>query len=528
MALEITGHPFWSLLTALSGLNDERERARLAATALPSLVECLLSGIVLLDDSAEQETPLIQSNGRVLPEPDTRCVVAELQSWVDGAVPHAPVLFGGGDGQGEVPFSLRALGVGQLVVARLTSLRRRLGTLVVGRGAGHPFSREEGRALCTIAEQFAVGVENLRLYQELHQHSKDLEVLVEKRTTELRRSEEERRALLEREKAYLREEIEAEHNFQEILGESSAMRRVLEDVRTVAPTDANVVIVGETGTGKELIARAVHHASERREKSLIKVNCASIPKELFESEFFGHVRGAFTGAFKDRDGRFQLADRGTLFLDEVGEIPLDMQSKLLRVLQEGEYERVGDERTRKVDVRVIAATNRDLRRESREGRFREDLYYRLNVFPIEVPPLRERGEDIVLLADRFLDRSARKLGRPRPDLCDDDRDWLRRHHWPGNVRELQNVIERAMIAYQGGDLRLEVPGAERTAPAAPTAGCVLPDAEIRRLETQNIRTALAQAGGKVYGPGGAAQLIGVKGTTLASRMKKLGLGKAGT
>lgn len=262
---------------------------------------------------------------------------------------------------------------------------------------------------------------------------------------------------------------------------------------------------------------------------LIKVNCASIPRELFESEFFGHVRGAFTGAIKDRSGRFQLADRGTLFLDEVGEIPPDMQGKLLRVLQEGEFERIGEERTRKVDVRVIAATNRDLGQEVEAGRFRRDLYYRLNVFPIEVPPLRQRVEDIPLLAAHCLELARRRLNRADLELSQANVQDLRAYDWPGNVRELQNVIERAVITARHDKLQFDLsppvgePAAPLTRDAAQSVTGVIPDAELRRRERDNILAALRKADWRIYGSGGAAELLGVKPTTLASRVKKLGL-----
>ena len=263
---------------------------------------------------------------------------------------------------------------------------------------------------------------------------------------------------------------------------------------------------------------------------MIRVNCASVPKELYESEFFGHVKGAFTGAVRDRVGRFAAADGGTLFLDEVGEIPLALQSKLLRVLQEGQYERVGDDRTRSADVRIIAATNRDLAHEVREGRFREDLYYRLNVFPIEAPPLRERAEDVALLAQQFLARANRKHER-RARLGDGDLDALRRHAWPGNVRELQNVIERAVITAKGTALQLDLPGSrrdvdvdmDRAEAGAPRRSDILTEEAMRDLERSNLLAALERAGGKVYGAGGAAELLGMKPTTLASRLERLGL-----
>ncbi len=334
---------------------------------------------------------------------------------------------------------------------------------------------------------------------------------------------------LQLENLHFREELHAEYNFEGMIGESAAIANVREAVQTVAPTDAHVVITGETGTGKELVARAVHALSPRYDQPIIKVNCASIPRELFESEFFGHVRGAFTGAIKDRVGRFQLADGGTLFLDEIGEIPIEMQGKLLRVLQEGEYERVGDARTRTTDVRVVAATNRDLRQEVEEGRFRQDLFYRLNVFPISVPALRDREGDVELLAAHYLERTSRKLRRPPRVLSAAEKRTLRAYHWPGNVRELQNVIERAVITDRGGPLSFDLPEGGTPAPtpsAAATDSDVLSEEEMKRFERDNVLRALEQTRWHVYGPTGAASLLGVKPTTLASRMKRMGLARA--
>src|SRR6266567_1444219 len=271
---------------------------------------------------------------------------------------------------------------------------------------------------------------------------------------------------LEFENEFLQDEFRA--SFGNSIGHGPALQKVLAQIATVAPTEANVIILGESGTGKELVARAIHDLSARKGRPLVRVNCASIPKELFESEFFGHVRGAFTGAIKDRVGRFELADDGTLFLDEVGEIPLDLQSKLLRVLQEGQFERVGDERTRTVKVRLIAATNRDLLAEARAGRFRLDLYYRLSVFPIEVPSLRERLEDVGELAEHFIKQASRRLGVPRPRLTKFHVQELQSYDWPGNVRELQNVIERAVILAKGGKLEFDLPHrANRAGPLNP-------------------------------------------------------------
>jgi transcriptional regulator with GAF, ATPase, and Fis domain len=291
-----------------------------------------------------------------------------------------------------------------------------------------------------------------------------------------------------------------------------------------------VLLTGETGTGKELFARAIHEASGRSRRPLVKVNCAAIPANLIESELFGHERGAFTGATQRREGRFSLADGGTIFLDEVGELPLELQPKLLRVLQEGEFEPVGSSRTKSVDVRVVSATNVDLDQAVKEGAFREDLYYRLNVFPIRLPPLRERGDDVVLLAEAFARRFARRSGRSLLPLGDADARRLEAYHWPGNVRELQNVIERAVITSRDGRLNLAraLPLPEGAPHAAEsgggeTPGRLLTEAEVRELERENLRRALERAGWKVSGDGGAAGLLGVSPSTLSSRMKALGL-----
>lgn len=334
------------------------------------------------------------------------------------------------------------------------------------------------------------------------------------------------RKRLELENEYLREEVTETAAFGELIGQSAALEAVTRQIDLVAPTESSVLILGESGTGKELIAREIHRRSQRSSRPLIKVNCAAVPRELYESEFFGHAKGAFTGALRDRMGRFELADGGTLFLDEVGEIPLDLQAKLLRVLQEGELERVGEERTRRVHVRVIAATNRDLRVEAEAGRFRQDLYYRLSVFPIEAPPLRKRKEDIPLLAQQFLNLTARKAGRPKLALTLAAVQRLQQYDWPGNVRELQHVIERAVITSTKGRLHIELPTITKVKSAQGNTtvdAVVRTDAEIRQMEADNIRAALRMTRGKVSGPGGAAELLGVKPTTLTSRIKALAI-----
>ncbi|HEX5138248.1 MAG TPA: sigma 54-interacting transcriptional regulator [Planctomycetota bacterium] len=326
---------------------------------------------------------------------------------------------------------------------------------------------------------------------------------------------------------YLREEIKGQHDFEGMIGRSERMAEILRDVKRVATTDASVLITGETGTGKELVARAIHEASRRRDRALITVNCAAVPATLIESEFFGHERGAFTGATKRRQGRFDLADGGTIFLDEVGDLGLELQAKLLRVLQEGEFEPVGSSRSRKVDVRVLAATNRDLEAAIREGRFREDLYYRLNVFPLRLPPLRERGDDVVLIAESFANTLAAKLGVRPATLSAADAARLRSYAWPGNVRELRNVIERALITSPEGVLRLEgmLPGPSSPPPGTKTVvtGGVLTDRDLREVERENLLRALQATGWRVGGAAGAATLLGVKPSTLRSRMAALGI-----
>jgi transcriptional regulator with GAF, ATPase, and Fis domain len=331
---------------------------------------------------------------------------------------------------------------------------------------------------------------------------------------------------LEEENSYLREEVTAASGTGYLIGESTSLRKVLRQIELVAATDATVLITGESGTGKELVARAIHEGSPRRERPMVKANCAAVPEALFESEFFGHVKGAFTGAVRDKAGRFELADGGTLFLDEIGEIPLAMQAKLLRVLQEQEVERVGDTRSRKVNVRIIAATNRDLKSEIEAGRFREDLFYRLSVFPIENPPLRDRREDIPRLAGHFVRAAAKRLGRKPPKLTAGATRQLAAQDWPGNIRELQNAVERAVILAQSGPLIFDAPAPRTPSPGTKAATPDVPlltRAELKQRERESIATALAQTGGKVFGSEGAAALLGMKPTTLASRIKALGL-----
>lgn len=369
---------------------------------------------------------------------------------------------------------------------------------VLGAFGRHPFLEEHFRWLRLFADQAAVSIANARAFEEIHALHQQVA----------------------QENAYLRAEVN--DNVGGLLGQSPVLKAILSQIELVAPTEASVLILGESGTGKELIARALHDCSSRARRALVKVNCASVPHDLFESEFFGHKKGSFTGAVRDRVGRFQLADRGTLFLDEVAEIPLELQSKLLRVLQEGEFERVGEDYTRKVSVRVIAATNRNLEEEVEAGRFRRDLYFRLGVFPLKVPPLRNRLEDIPILASSFLAQAAKRIHCPVPLLTRNNVEELKRYAWPGNIRELQNVIERAVILARGGPLHFNLHESADTViaglkPATP----VSTRAQLLELERTSIVKALEQSGGKIYGSGGAAEILGLRPTTLASKIAAL-------
>ena len=372
----------------------------------------------------------------------------------------------------------------------------------------------------------------------------DMMLVASKDVTERRRAERELRQTLsenarlreelERERDYLREEVNVAMNFGRIVGTSPALRRMIKRVEAVAETPASVLVQGESGVGKELVAHAIHMHSPRASGPLVKVNCASIPKELFESEFFGHVKGAFTGAHRDRIGRFQLADGGTIFLDEISEIPLELQGKLLRVLQESEFERVGDDVTRSVDVRVIAATNRDLEQLIVDGEFREDLFYRISVFPVDVPPLRKRGDDVIQLAQHFLEQTCKDFGRNVLTLTRAQAANLRSYDWPGNIRELKNVIERAVILSTGKVLRLDLSmlglssESNDVTESAVVSGEVMTEEELRDLQKNNIVKALHRANWKVSGVGGAAELLGIRPTTLADRIRTMNIKKPAT
>ena len=380
----------------------------------------------------------------------------------------------------------------------LTTVRRRLGVLVFASEQVATYENADVEFLQRVANQVAVAVENALAFDQI-------ESLKEK---------------LEKEKVYLEEEIRTEHDFGDIVGENAALRRVLREVETVAPTDSTVLIRGETGTGKELIARALHHLSNRRERTFIKLNCAAIPTGLLESELFGHEKGAFTGAISQKVGRFELADGGTLFLDEVGDIPLELQPKLLRVLQEQEFERLGGTRTIKVNVRLVAATNRDLAQMVAAGDFRKDLYYRLDVFPIVLPPLRERRDDIPRLVRHFTQKFARRMGRKIETIPAEALEALTVYPWPGNIRELENVIERAVILSPGPTLRVPLADLQAAEPASSSTAVTLADAE-----REHILVALRDAHWVLAGPNGAAARLGMKRTTLQSKMKKLGISR---
>ena len=388
----------------------------------------------------------------------------------------------------------------------LISHGRPLGTLVVASLVEENFPERDAELLRHIANQIAIAVENALAFRRMADRAKTLR----------------------EEKLYLQDEVRTEYNFEEIIGASATLRGILDQLQTVAPTDSAILILGETGTGKELIARAIHNLSARRERTLVKVNCAAIPTGLLESELFGHEKGAFTGAIAQRVGRFELAHRGTIFLDEVGDIPLELQPKLLRVLQEQEFERLGSARTTRVDVRVVAATNVDLAQKVLENQFRSDLYYRLNVFPITIPPLRERKEDIPLLVRYFAQKYARRMKKPIESIPMKAMASLTDYHWPGNVRELENFIERAVILSHGSELQIplaELKGRAKLAASMTSNFSSDGIATLEHAEREHIIRALREAEWIVGGPNGAAIRLGMKRTTLQSRIKKLGIAR---
>ena len=390
-------------------------------------------------------------------------------------------------------------GIQELAISPLTTSNGPLGVIVLGSRRVNHFAAKDLELLSQVGTQISLALDNALAYARLNaSHNR-----------------------LEEERLYLESEIRSEYNFEDIVGKSKALRRVLEQIAIVAPTDSTVLLHGETGTGKELVARAVHSLSPRKDRTFVRLNCAAIPSGLIESELFGHERGAFTGALMQKKGRFELADHGTLFLDEIGDISLELQPKLLRALQEHEFERLGSTRTIQVDVRLIAATHRDLSAMIREGKFREDLFYRLNVFPIEVPPLRERREDIPLLVHHFVASLARRMQKRIASIPKRAMDTLVSAPWPGNIRELENFIERCVILTQGDQLVVPLDELMRPASSRNTPASTFHDAE-----RQAIIDALKSCSGKMSGSGGAAECLGLKRTTLQNKMRKLNISRA--
>jgi formate hydrogenlyase transcriptional activator len=393
---------------------------------------------------------------------------------------------------------LKAESIVAVAIAPLTTASGTLGIIAMGARLANSLGQKDLDLLFQISTQIALAVENAVTYG---------------RVTAARDR-------LEEERLYLESEIRSEHNFEEIVGNSPALRTLLEQVSIVAPTSSTVLLRGETGTGKELIARAIHNNSPRRNRTLVKMNCAAIPAGLLESELFGHEKGAFTGALMQKKGRFELADQGTLFLDEIGDISLELQPKLLRALQEQEFERLGSTKTIRVDVRIIAATHRDIPAMIRNGQFREDLFYRLNVFPIEIPPLRERPGDIPLLVHYFVSRLARRMQKQIKTIPKRAMEALTSNPWPGNIRELENFIERAVILTQGTELNVPLAELRKSSSRSSAAGSTFHD-----VERNTIIAALKAASGKIAGQGGAAERLGLKRTTLQNKMRRLHISK---
>ncbi len=490
---------------------DTRELFRAVAPALRRCVSADIAALSLYDPDAGV------LRHHVCDSPDDFCarsaVPMSSESTLDGSASGyvfktgKPRVFSPSD-LDRFPESvfIRARGINSACAVPLATAHGILGTLNLGAFTDHAFSPDQFPLLTRVAGQIAIAVRNAVSYERI----------------------EELNAQLAREKLYLEDEIRSDNQFEEIIGRSRALERVLREIQTVAPTDSTVLISGETGSGKELVARAIHQLGSRRDHAFVKLNCAAIPTGLLESELFGHEKGAFTGAINQRIGRFELANRGTVFLDEVGEIPLELQPKLLRVLQEREFERLGSTRTLRTDARLIAATNRDLAALVDDQKFRQDLFYRLNVFPIVVPPLRERREDIPMLVRHFAQQFARRMKKNVETIPTETMELLTRYDWPGNIRELQNLIERAVILSAGPTLIVPVEGLN--ARAATSSGMDVQtgtfdgrDQTLEAADRRHIIAALERTNWVIAGPNGAAARLGIKRSTLQFRMRKLGI-----
>jgi formate hydrogenlyase transcriptional activator len=491
-----------SVAGSVTSCLDPEDLFRGLAAKLEQVVRFDFLGLVLHDPERAVVRPLILDarNMTLMHRPEV--VVAEsvvgpvIQSQEPLIVPDTAVETRFSD----TPLALQD-GIASFCLLPLTTAHRRIGALGFGRRERATYPPAEVEFMGEVAKLVAVAIENAMAFREV---------------AELKDK-------LAEERLYLESEIRTEHTFEHIVGESPALRQTLQQVEIVAPTDSTVLLLGETGTGKELLARAIHDRSGRRDRTFVKLNCAAIPSGLLESELFGHEKGAFTGAIAQKIGRFQVADGGTLFLDEVGEIPLELQPKLLRVLQEQEFERIGGTKTLKVNVRIVAATNRDLRQMVETQRFRDDLYYRLHVFPLRVPPLRERPEDVPALVGYFVKRLARPMNRQIELIPTGTLEVLRRYAWPGNVRELANLIERAMILSRGRTLEVPLDDLARRRPGPAAMGHR--DAENADAERAEILRALEQTNWVLAGPRGAAARLGMKRTTLQSLMRRLGIAK---
>ena len=509
-----TGEPYRALLAVSEAIASHRDLPALfheLASRLHHVVRFDYLALVLHE--AATNTMRLHALGASEPTPYIPAIVLPVENDPAGLVwqIQQPLIISNVAEESRWPQFLERVqphGVQSLCMLPLTTARQRLGTLVFASRRPAAYEAADAGFLQLVANQVAVAVENALAFQEIEAAFREIQALKDK---------------LAKENAYLEEEVRTEHNFGEIVGESAALRRVLKEVETVAPTGSTVLIRGETGTGKELIARALHELSPRRDRTFVKLNCAAIPTGLLESELFGHEKGAFTGAISQKAGRFELAHQGTLFLDEVGDIPPELQPKLLRVLQEQEFERLGGTKTIKVDVRLVTATHRDLARMVAECRFREDLYYRLNVFPLVLPPLRERPDDIPRLVRHFTQRFARRMGRRIEAIPSAVMEALVRYPWPGNIRELQNVIERAVILSPGPSLQVP-PGDLQPAPAQARTPAAAPST-LADAERDHILGVLRETGWVLSGPDGAAARLGMKRTTLQSKLKKLGISR---